>query len=93
MFVVSRITNIKKECNMIIKVLGTGCAKCKSLDKVTREAVSELSLDAIIEKVEDIAEIMESGVMITPALTVDGKVVVSGFVPSNKEIKKILTNI
>ena len=78
---------------MKIKVLGTGCAKCKSLEEVTKEVVSELRLDATVVKVEDIAEIMEAGVMITPALLVDEKVIVSGYVPSNKEMKKLLTNL
>jgi len=78
---------------MKIKVLGTGCAKCKSLEKVTKEVVSELGLDATVVKVEDIAEIMEAGVMITPALLVDEKLIVSGYVPSNKEMKNLLTNL
>ena len=78
---------------MKIKVLGTGCAKCKSLEKVTKEVVSELGLDATVVKVEDIAKIMEAGVMITPALLVDEKLIVSGHVPSNKEMKNLLTNL
>ena len=60
---------------MDIKVLGSGCAKCKTLEKVTREAVEQLNLAATIEKVEDIQKIIEYGVMITPALVVDGEVV------------------
>ena len=75
---------------MKIKVLGTGCAKCKSLDKVTREAISELDLKVDIEKVEDIVEIMKYGVMSTPALVVDNKTLVTGRVPSVKEMKEIL---
>ncbi len=78
---------------MIIKVLGTGCGKCKSLERVAKEVVSELNLDATVEKVEDIEEIMRAGVMITPALLVDGKLIVSGHVPSNKEMKNLLTNL
>lgn len=74
-----------------IKILGTGCAKCHSLEKVTREVVSEMNLDANIIKVEDIMEIMSFGVMATPALVVDGKVVVKGRVPSQAEIKQFLT--
>lgn len=76
---------------MEIKVLGSGCAKCKTLEKVTREAVAELSLDATVEKVEDIQKIIEYGVMITPALVIDGKVVLKGKVPKMKEMKEILT--
>lgn len=75
---------------MEIKVLGTGCAKCKTLERITREAVEELKLDATIEKVEDIQKIMEFGVMFTPALVIDGKVTLSGKVPKLKEMKKIL---
>lgn len=75
---------------MEIKVLGAGCAKCKSLEKVTREAVKELNIEANIEKVEDIQKIMEYGVMFTPALVVDGDVVVKGSVPKLKELKTIL---
>ena len=78
---------------MNIKVLGTGCAKCNSLEKVTKEVVTELNIDATVEKVEDIAKIMEAGVMITPALLVDEKLIISGYVPSNKELKNLLTNL
>lgn len=77
---------------MEIKVLGTGCAKCKSLEKVTRKAVEELNLDANIEKVEDIQKIMEYAVMRTPALVVDEKVVMSGQLPKVAELKVMLTN-
>ncbi|MFC2151753.1 thioredoxin family protein [Bacteroidota bacterium] len=76
---------------MEIKVLGSGCAKCKTLERITREAVQELSLDASVEKIEDIQKIMEYGVMFTPALVIDGKVAFSGKVPKLKEMKEILT--
>ncbi len=76
---------------MDIKVLGSGCQKCKALEKLTREVVAQEDLDAVITKVEDIMEIMTYGVMMTPALVVDGKVVIRGRVPSAKEIKTILT--
>lgn len=76
---------------MEIKVLGTGCAKCKALEKATREVVDELKLDASITKVEDIMEIMTYNIMSTPALVVDGKVVVKGRVPGTSEIKQLLT--
>lgn len=75
---------------MEIKVLGSGCAKCKKLENATIEAVSEIGLDAKVEKVEDIVEIMKFGVMSTPALVVDNKVVVSGRVPKVNEIKELL---
>lgn len=76
---------------MEIKVLGTGCPKCKTLEKNTNEAVKELAIDANVTKVEDIMEIMNFGVMTTPALVVDGKVVLKGKVPSVEEIKQLLT--
>ena len=77
---------------MEIKILGTGCPKCKSLEKATREVVAQNNIDATITKVEDIIEIMNFNVMTTPALVVNGKVVVKGRIPSNDELKQILTN-
>ena len=77
---------------MEIKVLGTGCAKCKALERATRKAVDELNLDAGIEKVEDIQKIMEYAVMRTPALVIDDKVVLSGQVPKVSQLKEILSN-
>ena len=76
---------------MEIKVLGTGCPKCKSLEKATRDAVTELGINANVEKEEDIMKIMEYGIMHTPALVIDGKVVASGRVPNEKELKTLLT--
>ena len=76
---------------MEIKVLGPGCPKCKSLDKITREVVEENGINATVTKVEDIMEIMKYGVMSTPALVVDEKVVVKGRVPSAEEIRQLLT--
>ncbi|HAQ21831.1 MAG TPA: hypothetical protein DCR40_21765 [Prolixibacteraceae bacterium] len=76
---------------MEIKVLGTGCTKCKTLEKHTREAVTETGITAEIEKVEDIYKIMSLGVMQTPALVINQKIVLSGRVPSVAEIKEILT--
>jgi len=77
---------------MEIKVLGTGCAKCKSLEKVTRKAVDELNLDATVTKVEDIQKIMEYAVMRTPALVIDEKVVLSGQLPKVTELKELISN-
>ena len=77
---------------MEIKILGPGCPKCKTLDKATHEVVEQNGIDATITKVEDIMEIMKYGVMSTPALVVDEKVVVKGRVPSHDEIKQLLTN-
>ncbi len=81
----------KKGIIMNIKVLGTGCPKCKSLEKLTKDIISELNIEADVEKVEDIVKIMEYGIMKTPGLVVNGKVVVSGRLPSSDEIKKLLT--
>ncbi len=76
---------------MEIKVLGTGCAKCKTLEKATIEAVEKTGIDAIVTKEEDIMKIMEYGVMTTPALVIDEKVVVKGKVPSVEEITELIT--
>ncbi len=76
---------------MEIKVLGTGCAKCKSLEQATREAVEKTGVNATITKVEDIVEIMQYGIMTTPALVIDGAIVVKGKVPSVDEISRLLT--
>jgi len=75
---------------LVIKVLGTGCAKCHQLEENTRKAVNELGIEASIEKVENIKDIMKYGVMKTPALVVDEKVKVMGRVPTADEIKKYL---
>ena len=76
---------------MIVKILGPGCTKCKNLERVTREALDQLGIDATVEKVEDYAVIMGYGVMSTPGLVVDDKVLVSGRVPKPAEIKQLLT--
>jgi small redox-active disulfide protein 2 len=76
---------------MEIKILGPGCPKCKTLEKLTREVVEQSGIEATVTKVEDIVAIMNYGVMTTPALVVDDKVVLKGRVPSSDELKKILT--
>jgi small redox-active disulfide protein 2 len=73
-----------------IKVLGTGCSRCKSLEKATREAVAELKLDASVEKVEDIKDILGYGVMQSPALIINEKIALTGRVPGVEELKKII---
>lgn len=75
---------------MIIKVLGSGCLNCKRLEQNARKAVDELGLEAEIQKVEDIKDIMSYGVMKTPALVVDEKVVLKGRIAKSDEIKKLL---
>ena len=76
---------------MEIKVLGTGCPKCKALEKAVQNSIEELNINADVSKVEDILQIMKYGVMQTPALVIDGKVVLSGRLPKEKELKKLLT--
>jgi small redox-active disulfide protein 2 len=77
---------------MEIKVLGTGCAKCKALEQLTREVVEKNGIQATVTKVDDILEIIKFGVLSTPAIVVDGKVVLSGRIPSAEEIRQLLTN-
>mgnify|MGYP000854525793 FL=1 len=76
---------------MKLEILGTGCPKCLKLEEFTRKAASELGIDAEITKVKEVKDIMNYGVMITPALVVDGEVVVAGKVPSVDEIKKMIS--
>lgn len=75
---------------MIVKILGSGCAKCKKLEENAKEAVKEMGIDATVEKVQDIKDIMNYGVMSTPALVVDEQVKMMGKVLSKVEIKKYL---
>ena len=75
---------------MKLQILGTGCAKCDALTQATEKAVQTLGLPYEIEKVTDLKQIMAFGVMTTPALVVDGKVKLSGKVPSVDEIKSLL---
>lgn len=75
---------------MIIKILGTGCSNCKKLEANVKEAVKELGIEASVEKVENIQNIMAYGVMKTPALVVNEQVKVMGRVPSVEDIKKYL---
>jgi small redox-active disulfide protein 2 len=75
---------------MEIKILGTGCAKCKTAQAVVEKVVSENGVDATITKVEDIVEIMKYNVMFTPAIVVDEVVKIKGRVPSEKEVKQVL---
>jgi small redox-active disulfide protein 2 len=75
---------------MLIQILGTGCPKCRKLEENARQAASELNLDFHVEKVKDLQQIMAFGVMITPALVVDGVVKVAGRVPGVEDVKKLL---
>ena len=75
---------------MIIEVLGTGCSKCKAAEKIVRKVVEESGKNVEIVKVEDLQEIVNRGVMMTPAIVVDGEVKISGHVPSKDEIRQLL---
>jgi small redox-active disulfide protein 2 len=84
---------VKKVKKMVkIEILGTGCAKCRSLTKNVEKAVQELGIKAEIVKVDSIQEIMDRGVMMTPALYVDGEPKMVGRTATVEEIKKILKN-
>ncbi|WP_452227283.1 thioredoxin family protein [Lacinutrix cladophorae] len=74
----------------IIKILGTGCPKCKTLTTLVHEVVTENNIDATIEKVEDIMEIMKFNVMSTPALVIDNQITIKGRIPSKEEILTLL---
>jgi small redox-active disulfide protein 2 len=75
---------------MKIQVLGTGCRKCNQLYENTQQAVAESGVDATVEKVTDLNDIMAFGVMVTPALAIDGQVKVSGKVPTAEAIKEMI---
>ena len=75
---------------MEIKVLGTGCPNCKKTKAVVAAAVSELGINAAVEEVTDLADIMAYGVMATPALVIDGVVVGSGGVPTKQQVVQLL---
>ena len=77
---------------MEIKILGTGCAKCKKLEQMTKEIITGNSISATVEKVEDILKIMQFGVMSTPGLVINQKVVLSGRLPNVKELEEIIIN-
>ena len=74
----------------VIKVLGTGCPKCKSMTAVVSDVIEENNIDATIEKVEDIMEIMKYNVMTTPALVIDDVITIKGRIPSKVEVLAFL---
>ena len=75
-----------------IQILGTGCPKCEKLAEAAKKAADDLRLEYEMEKVKDITEIMKFGVMMTPALAVNGEVKFMGKVPSVEEIKEVLND-
>ncbi len=76
---------------MDIKVLGTGCPKCNKLEKLVKEVVQETGTDAVFEKVSDVNQIAKAGVMLTPALMIDGDIKAAGKVPSKQELTKMIS--
>lgn len=75
---------------MEIKILGSGCSNCAKLENVTKEVISHLGIEAQVEKVEDLQEIMSYGVMSTPALVINGVVKLVGTVPNKARMMEIL---
>ena len=75
---------------MKIEILGSGCAKCKSVEKLVRNIVEELGIQADIVKIDDLQEIVNRGVMMTPAVFIDGEAKIVGRVPTADELKKLL---
>jgi small redox-active disulfide protein 2 len=75
---------------MLIQVLGTGCAKCKTLHEIVKKAVEETGIDAMIEKVEDFQKIMTFEILMMPGLVIDGHVKVAGRLPKLEEVKKLI---
>lgn len=76
---------------MDIKVLGTGCPKCNKLEKMVKEVVKETGTAADFEKVSDVNQIAKAGVMLTPALMIDGDIKAAGKVPSKQELTKMIS--
>ncbi|VAW25692.1 Redox-active disulfide protein 2 [hydrothermal vent metagenome] len=74
----------------IIKILGTGCPKCKTTIAIVEEVVKENNMNATVEKVEDIMEIMKYNVLSTPVVVVDEEIKIKGRVPSKKEVEELL---
>ncbi len=78
---------------MKIQILGTGCARCRALASNAEKAVKELGLDAEVEKVTGIQDILKFEILMTPGLVIDGKVRAAGRVPSSDEIKQLLIEV
>jgi small redox-active disulfide protein 2 len=76
---------------MEVRILGTGCPKCKRLEQVTREALAEMEIDASVSKVTELDEIMEYDIAATPGLVINQKVVSSGRLPSKAEVKTLIS--
>lgn len=77
---------------MNIKILGTGCARCQQLEKIVKEAVKELGIDATVEEVKDIKKFIDYNVMMTPGLVINEQVVSSGKTPTKVEVTQLIIN-
>lgn len=77
---------------MKIEILGPGCKNCESLERATKEALEQLEVDATVDKIIDYGEIVAYGVMSTPALAIDGEVLISGRVPSVEQISELVAS-
>lgn len=77
---------------MLIQVLGTGCAKCKTLYETVQRAVKETGVDAVVEKVEDIQKIMTFEILMTPGLVINGQVKTAGRLPNLEEVKQLIAS-
>lgn len=78
---------------MKIQIAGPGCGRCQATEKIAHEVCAELNIEAIIDHVYDIREYSKLGVMLTPAVLADGKIIFSGRVPTNDELKKAISEI
>jgi len=75
---------------MNIKILGTGCAKCHTLEKVVKEVITEQNINATIEEIRDLNKILKYPILTTPGLVINEKVVSSGHVPGKKDVEKLI---
>lgn len=92
LLIISSIADKQTQCIMtkVIKILGTGCPKCQTMTNLVKDVVSENNIDASIEKVEDIMEIMKFNIMTTPALVIDDVIAIKGRIPSKDEVLALL---
>ena len=75
---------------MKIEIYGSGCSKCRKTEEIVRQVVNELNIEAEISKIEDLQKIIDKGIMMTPAVAIDGEIKILGRVPSTQDVKKIL---